>query len=688
MQQDFLFELGTEELPAKMLPGLVNALAQGIQQGLAKAELSHDAIDSFATPRRIALLIKKLQTKQADRIAERKGPALSAAYDAQGQPTAALQGFARSCKTSIENLTKIDLPEGSWFVYRYEEAGKSIFELLPEIINKAMTALPIPKPMRWGDTTLEFIRPPHWCVLLYGSELIPATILNLPSQHFTYGHRFHHPEVLEIKSAADYEFILKEKGHVIANFQQRQQLIRQQAEALAASKNGSPIFTLDLLNEVTGLVEWPVALLGHFNPDFLKVPAEALIAAMEGHQKSFPLQDQKQQLLPYFITISNIESKDPQEVIRGNERVMRARLTDAKFFYETDCKRKLVDRLENLKTIIFQVKLGSLYEKSQRISQLTGIITEEKNLSPRAGLLCKADLATDMVIEFPELQGIMGSYYAEHDGETKEVSDAIREHYLPRFAGDELPKSPVSCAVAIADRLDTLIGIFGINQRPTGEKDPFGLRRAALAILRIIIERRMDLDLLQLLVSAKQLYQNLLANHEVVEQVKEFIIERLNAWYQDQNIAADTLAAVLAVQANKPLDIDQRVRAVQLFRSLPEAESLAAANKRVKNLLKQAEQLNVTNSIKAIDPKLFQSDIEQELYQAILNKQQQHAVNPSVNYSEILTSLASLRDPVDRFFDKVLVMDENEKLRNNRLALLASLRELFLAVADISLLHS
>lgn len=692
MQQDFLFEIGFEEVPAKMLPNLARALAQGIEQGLAKAELSYTTIDSFATPRRIAVIIKNLQTKQADRIVERKGPALNAGYDTQGNPTPALQGFARSCKTTVDQLTKTETADGAWLTYRYQETGKTVFELLPEIINKTITSLPIPKPMRWGTGEVEFIRPPHWCILLYGSELIPATILGIQSQNQTYGHRFHHPAAIEISQISAYENVLKE-GRVIADFKQRQQLILQQAEALAATKNGTPIFNQDLLNEVTGLVEWPVALLGQFDAEFLKVPPEALIAAMEGHQKNFPLQDKNHQLLPYFVTISNIESKDPQEVIRGNERVMRARLADAKFFYETDSKRKLIDRLEDLKTIIFQIKLGSLYDKSQRIAQLAKFIHSKKDdslaaVSERAGLLGKADLASDMVNEFPELQGIMGGYYALHDGEPKSIATAIREHYLPRFAGDELPETAEGCAVAIADRLDTLVGIFGINQKPTGEKDPFGLRRAALAILRIMIERNMDLNLRDLLEFAKQNYQNALSNSAVVEQVQAFILERLNAWYQDQKIAADSLAAVLAVETNHPLDIDQRVRAVQLFRNLPEAESLAAANKRVKNLLKQAEQKSSLNTL-AIDEKLFTDAVENELYQAIQIKQKQYQNNKTENhnYSEILTNLASLRDPVDRFFDKVLVMDENEKLRNNRLALLNSLRELFLGVADISLLQ-
>jgi len=691
--QDFLLEIGMEEIPAKLLFGLAQTLSQNLAESLRKAELAFATIQFYATPRRLAVLVTNLQAKQADRQLERKGPAVRAAFDKHGNPTPALEGFARSCNTTIDNLSKTETAQGAWFTYSYNELGKNTTELLPELISKVITSLPIAKPMQWSDLPTPFIRPVQWLVMLYGTEVIPAKIFNLNSDRITYGHRFHQPEAIAITNAADYATLLRTQGHVIVDFHERQQLILQQIEQLATTQHGKALIDPDLLQEVTGLVEWPVALLAQFDKQFLTVPREALIAAMEDHQKSFPLEDEKQQLLPSFITISNIISKQPSEVIKGNERVMRARLADAKFFYETDCKTPLFNRLEKLKHIIFQAKLGSLYDKSQRVAQLAGYISkliDHKNSSERAGLLCKADLATDMVNEFPELQGIMGSYYARHDGEAAEVATAIYEHYLPRFSGDLLPQSPAGCAVALADRIDTLVGIFGVGQLPTGDKDPFALRRAALAILRILIERNLDHNLQELLTIAKQNYRQTLPNADAVDQLIEFISDRLRAWYQDQGIAADSLAAVLAVQIHHPLDIDRRVRAVQMFRDLPQAQNLAAANKRVKNLLKNAGELSelFTNPFIHVDRSLFASAIEDDLYQAIASKRQNTDLsNKSIKYTDILTDLATLQQPVDHFFDAVLVMDENERLRNNRLALLASVRELFLAVADISLLQ-
>lgn len=691
--QDFLLELGTEELPAKLLPTLAKALAENIAQGLQKAGLSYDLIRSFATPRRLSVSVAELQTQQPDRAVERKGPALRAAFDEAGNPTPALQGFARSCNTTVDKLTKLETAHGAWYVYRYQESGKSVFELLPEIVTKAFANLPIPKPMFWSNLTTAFIRPVHWLLMIYGSEVVPATILGLAADRLTYGHRFHYPEPVKLFEVMNYTRTLRHQGYVIADFNERRDLIRDQVINLADKIHGTALMSDTLLEEVTGLVEWPVALLVPFDQEFLTVPQEALIAAMETHQKSFPLLDQNQQLMPYFITVSNIESRDQAEVIKGNERVMRARLADAKFFYETDSKNKLADSLETLKHIVFQAKLGSLYDKSERIAKLAGFIAAtHKEQAERAGLLSKADLASNMVGEFPELQGIMGGYYALHDEENPEVAAAIREHYLPRFAGDALPASNIGCAVALADRIDTLIGIFGINQLPTGEKDPFALRRAALAVLRILIEKELDLNLEKLLSVALQNYQQTLPNKEVVKQVQEFILERLRAYYQEQKITPDTLAAVLAVQKNNPLDIQRRVQAVQAFRALPESQSLAAANKRVSNLLKQAEQLQLTGNndgLRRIELSLLTTEIEHALYNSINDKLQKHLQNSEhfKNYTERLTDLASLREPVDRFFDTVLVMDENEKLRNNRLALLASLRKLFLAVADISLLQ-
>lgn len=688
--QNFLFEIGTEELPARFLKLMAESLQRQILHGLNKAELTAEDLSYFATPRRIAVRITGLVEQQPDRIIERKGPALNAAYNEHGQPTPALAGFARSCGTTIDQLTTLETPQGSWYVYRVTKPGQSIYELLPQIIATALDNLPIPKPMRWNNYNIEFIRPVHWVLMLYGAKHVPANILGLASGRVTYGHRFHHPQAIDVAHESEYETLLN-KAHVITDFYQRQQLILRQVAELAQSVHGNAITTSTLLDEVTGLVEWPVALLVPFDEKFLTVPQEALIAAMEDHQKCFPIADQNNRLMPHFITICNIESKDRQEVIQGNERVMRARLADAKFFYETDCKRKLSDRLIELEHVVFQAKLGNLFEKSQRIAALTRQIVESALIDQgeRAGLLCKADLTTSMVNEFPELQGIMGGYYAQRDGETNEVANAIREHYLPRHAGDQLPTAPISCAVAIADRVDTLIGIFGIHQAPTGEKDPFSLRRAAIAVLRILIEKQLNQNLYQLLCASYKNYQHELPNKDVIAQVHEFILDRLQNWYHEKSIGSDVLAAVLAVERNTPLDIDKRVHAVQVFRKLPEAQALAAANKRVSNLLKQTqldnEQIN-TDPLRKINISLFTSHVEQELYDAIALKYMQQEREIS-NYVDRLTDLASLRAPIDSFFDAVLVMDKEETLRNNRLALLAALRKLFLEVADISMLQ-
>lgn len=690
MTQDLLLEIGTEEIPAKNLLALSQALANNIQTGLQKAGLQHGEVQTYATPRRLAVLIKNLSAKQNARLVERKGPAVNAAFDANNNPTPALQGFARSCNTTIENLQQVDTTQGAWFIYRFEETGKDVFELMPEIINKAISDLPIPKPMRWGNESISFIRPVHWIVLMYGEKVIPATVLGQASNNITYGHRFLAPQAITIKTPENYAAQLK-NAFVIADFAERQTEIKQQIKTIEAEINAD-IGPSTLFDEVTGLVEWPQCLLANFDKTFLTVPQEALIAAMNDHQKSFPLRkNTTHELLPHFITVSNLVSKDPKEVIRGNERVMRARLADAKFFYEQDLKSNSEQRLDALKKIIFQAGLGTIFDKSQRLVKLVEHITQQddkavKDNVMRAAVLCKSDLVSNMVGEFPELQGIMGYYYALQENESSETATAIQQHYWPRFAGDKLPESAASAAVALSDRLDSLVGIFGINQIPTGDKDPFGLRRAAVGVVRILIEKKLSHDLTDLLSVAYQNYHDQLPNKNTVAQVHDYILERLRAWYQEQNITADTLAAVLAVHNHIPTDIDKRVHAVQTFRQLPEAASLAAANKRVSNLLTKSAELTTTHSsdtLKLVNSSLFQNPEEHALYQAIIDKS---AVN-AATYEQQLISLASLKQPVDDFFDRVLVMEEDEKLRHNRLALVAALRQLFLAVADISLLQ-
>lgn len=690
-KQNLLIEIGTEELPPKSLHKLAEIFAENLKQKLITAELNFTAIKSYATPRRLAVFVEQLDSQQTDRLVEKRGPALHAAFDVDNKPTKALEGFARSCNIDIAQLEKLETKQGRWMICRYMEKGKAIAELLPLFVNQALSELPIPKPMRWGAGDTQFVRPVHWVVMLYGKEIIAGEILGIDSGRKTYGHRFHHPDAIVLPDADSYQKLLKEPGHVIVDFEERKKIIREQVENIAKQQNCSVIIPEALLDEVTSIVERPIALLIDFDPVFLNVPREALISAMQEHQRCFALENGKGELLPYFITISNIESKNPQEVIRGNERVMRARLSDAKFFYETDCKETLESRLENLKNVVFQAKLGSLYDKSLRIvalaKHIAQLINIDSTITERAALLCKTDLLTNMVNEFPELQGTMGCYYAKHDKEKDTTAVAIHEHYQPRFAGDELPNSLIGCTVALADRIDTLVGIFGINQAPTGDKDPFGLRRAALGIIRILVEKKLNIDLQHLFNTANNNYGATLPAREANHQALQFILDRLPAWYNEQNIATDTLQAVLTAQQNNNLlDIQQRVLAIQAFRQLPQALSLAAANKRVKNLLSKSAQS--TSDKKSINPSLFNTDEEKTLYNALESAQKkiQSAIQDK-QYTALLAELANLQTPVDHFFDKVLVMDEDEKLRDNRLALLAALRQLFLTVADISLLQ-
>ncbi len=686
---DFLVEIGSEELPPKALPKLSHALGEGIVRELKSQHLQHGTMQLFATPRRLAALIKDVQLRQPDREVERKGPALQAAFDSENQPTKACLGFAKSCGIEVSQLQHKETAKGTWLVHHYTEKGKQAKELLPTIVKQVLAKLPIPRPMRWGNNTTEFVRPVHWAVMLLGKDIIAAELLGQKTGRDTYGHRFHHPQAISLNKPSEYTEKLAKHGHVIASFNQRRDMIREQIDNVIDNSRGTAIIDEKLLDEVTALVEWPVALLCQFDKAFLKVPPEALISAMKVHQKCFHLVDKQQQLLPYFITISNIDSKDKQQVIAGNQRVMHARLSDAAFFYQTDCKQRLDSHLEGLKHVVFQNKLGSVYERAERISQLATQIAlqigADQTQSARAGLLSKCDLRSNMVGEFPELQGIMGYYYALHDTEAKAVALALKEQYLPRFSGDTLPTSTVGCAVALAERLDTLVGIFGINQAPTGDKDPFALRRNALGVLRIMIEKQFDLDLEDLLRNAINNYRINLPNQEVIIQTFNFMIERLRAWYNEQGVAATVFAAVLARRPTNPFDFQNRLNAVNHFRQLPEAQSLAIANKRVSNILKKE---NSNGEIASFAQNLLADEAEKILATEVAEKRSQVApLYEQAKYTELLTQLASLRDPVDRFFDEVMVMVDDEKIRKNRLALLASLRNLFLQVADISLLQ-
>ncbi len=692
---DFLVEIHTEELPPKSLYTLAIHFSQEIQVRLTKEGFFYNEIKSFATPRRLAVLIRNLKNKQADTQIERKGPALVAAYDASGNPTPACVGFARSCGVSADELFTIKNSQGEWVGYIQKVLGKTIQEIAPVIVTQALAALPVAKKMRWGDTSVEFVRPIHSVILLYGKEIISATILGVETDRKTQGHRFHSKGWITITNPASYEKKLAEH-FVLADFEIRKENIRQQIIDCVNQTVGTEsraVIQEELLDEVTSLVEWPVALCGQFDERFLTVPQEALISSMQDHQRYFPVVDLQNKLLPYFITISHIESQDPTRIIRGNERVLCARLSDAAFFFSVDKKQKLIDRVDTLKNSVFQNKLGTLYDKAERIALLTAKIASDmkidESIAKRAGLLAKADLTTQLVGEFPELQGTAGYYYALHDAEPETLATALKEHYLPRFSGDSLPTTLLGCAVALSDRLDTLVGVFGIQQLPTGDKDPFGLRRVALGILRILIEKELNFDLKELLQTALKNYhlklKLALEDNEIIQKILSFMMERLKPWYQEQNISPDVFAAVTALGITKPYDIHRRIQAVQLFKKLPEADALSIANKRISQILNKYTEKMTTHSV---NPHLFEQEAEHLLAKKIQELQAEIVVlKKSENYSGILLALAKLREPIDLFFDKVMVMVDDKTQRENRLLLLKNLRELFLSVADMALLQ-
>jgi len=679
-QHDFLVELGTEELPPKALKTLSDAFTKGITDGLAEAGVSFDNVKSYASPRRLAVLINGLADKQADREIEKRGPSTKA-------PEKAVEGFARSCGVTADQLEKIDTNKGEYFNFKATEEGKATTSLLPSLVESSLNKLPIPKRMRWGASRVEFVRPVHWLVMLFGDEVIDCEILGLTSGRKTRGHRFHYNQEIELITPSSYATSLENPGMVIADYDTRKAMINEQVQAEGSKLDAIAQIDPDLLDEVTALNEWPVALTGRFEERFLEVPAQALISSMKEHQKYFHHLDTNGDLLPNFTTICNIVSNDPQQVIEGNEKVIRPRLSDAAFFFETDKKTTLEARVEKLKSIVFQKDLGTVYDKASRISALSGKIAnalgKDQAQAERAGLLAKTDLLTDMVYEFTDLQGLMGYHYALNDGEDQEVALAQNEQYMPRFAGDELPKTAPGIAVAIADRLDTLTGLFGINQPPTGSKDPFALRRAALGVLRIIVERELDLDLRDLLKIAADNHNSLPARDGLEDKVLDFMLDRFRAWYEDAGINAEVFLSVLALKPSRPLDFDRRVKAVNHFRTLNEASALAAANKRVSNILNK-QGVEGTAEINAA---LLAEKTEKTLATAI--ESQKALLAPLFaegKYQEALESLSSLREPVDAFFDNVMVMADDEAVKNNRLAILSQLRALFLGVADISVL--
>lgn len=687
-QTTFLVELGTEELPPGSLSSLADAFAESLRDSLETADIAHGEIHAYATPRRLAVKIEQLSERQPDRESERLGPAVAAAFK-DGEPTKAATGFAASLGIDVSQLATIDTDKGPRIGYRQTLRGEATEALLPAMVESAIKHLPVAKNMRWGDSRIEFSRPAHWLVMLYGNNVVEGSALGLSAGRTTYGHRVHCSHPIELTSADDYLAQLESPGHVIADQQRRQALIRAQVEAEADKLNAQAVIDDDLLEEVTGLVEWPVALTGSFDEQFLKVPQECLITSMKENQKYFHLVDGNGQLLPSFITIANLESRDPAQVIAGNERVIRPRLADAAFFFDTDRAKPLAERRGMLESVVFQRRLGSMADKSRRIETLAADISEriggDPSAAARAAQLAKCDLVTEMVIEFSDLQGVMGGYYARHDGESEEVAQAIAEQYLPRNASDAIPASLSGVALALADRLDTLTGIFGIGQRPTGARDPFALRRAAIGVLNILIKGEYDLDLKQLLQLAVEQHTELSDDDRqgLAFDVLEYTLERLRGWAQDNDIETDVFNAVQARPVYKPLDAVRRLQAVQAFTQRPEAKALAAANKRVANILAKHDEALPEE----INAALFESDAERDLNEAVQRlREQTQPLFAQAAYGPALDALATLQQPVDTFFDQVMVMAEEPAVRGNRLALLKELQELFLEVADISLL--
>jgi len=718
--QNFLVEIGTEELPPKALKTLATSFADNVEAELNQAGLTFDKIEWFAAPRRLAVKVLNLATQQPSKEIEKRGPAVSAAFDAEGKPTKAAEGWTRGCGITVEQAERIATDKGEWLVHRAKIEGQPTKNLLNDIVTNALAKLPIPKPMRWADKTVQFIRPVHTVTMLLGDELIEGEILGVASARTIRGHRFLGEKEFEIQHADQYPQLLREKGSVVADFNERKAEILAKSQAKATALGGVADIEESLLEEVTSLVEYPNVLAAKFEERFLAVPAEALVYTMKGDQKYFPIYDKDGKLLPHFIFVSNINPEDPTAIIEGNEKVVRPRLTDAEFFFKTDLKQKLVDRLPRLETVLFQQQLGTLKDKTDRIEQLAGEIAKQigadEAKAKRAGLLSKCDLMTNMVFEFTDTQGVMGMHYARHDGEDEEVAVALNEQYMPRFAGDELPKSLVASAVALADKFDTLTGIFGIGQAPKGSADPFALRRAALGALRIIVEKNLPLDLEDLVKKSVQSYESVaqtkfeenlgkgnprpifaiqkdgesklsvaspLTNANVVKEVVDFMLGRFRAWYQDKGIAVDVIQAVLARRPTRPADFDARVHAVSHFRTLDSAEALAAANKRVSNILAKADAaIGEINLTACVEP------AEKALAEAVLALRTE--VQPLIakgDYTAVLDKLANLRAPVDNFFDNVMVNAEDPALRQNRLAILNTLQDLFLQVADISVLQ-
>lgn len=687
MNADLLFELGTEELPPQALRRLSTDLGDIVRAELDALELQYGALHRYATPRRLALHIAELETRQPDQIVERRGPAVGVSFDAQGHPTKAAQGFARSCGTSVDALERLASDKGEWLLFRSKTPGALTAELLPSVLSKAVHMLPVPKRMRWGDLDESFVRPVHWIVALFGEQVLDLELFGVRAGRATRGHRFHCPQPIVLKASGDYDSMLADSGYVVADFEQRRDRVREQVMAEAEAVGGVALVRDALLDEVAALVEWPVALSGRFETRFLTLPREVLTATLEEHQRYFPVSDSSGALMPAFIAVANLESVDPEQVRAGNERVVRPRLADALFFWEQDLKQPLEAYTPHLNHVAFQHDLGSLADKTHRIETLAAWLAEISGVSTervsRAAHLAKADLLTSMVYEFTELQGTMGRYYALASGEDPEVAAALEEQYWPRQAGDALPRTSTGCMLALADRIDTIAGIFAIGQRPTGEKDPFGLRRAALGLVRILVERQLDLDLRALVAKALALQPVTGSdNRESIEDgVYTFVFERMRSYYAAMGVPVEVFSAVEATDTTRPLDFARRIAAVQHFLNLPQAAQLAAAHKRIRNILKQA------TGVFELEPTALHEAAEVALYEQLRSLDSSiDALLDDGDYARVLTELAHLQAPVDRFFDNVMVMSEDAKERANRIALLERLDRLCRAAADLSYL--
>ncbi|MEP1554228.1 MAG: glycine--tRNA ligase subunit beta [Paraglaciecola sp.] len=685
---NLLVEIGTEELPPKSLSKLATAFKENIEQLLTESDISFKKLIWFASPRRLAVKVVDVSEYQSDKTVEKRGPAITAAFDAEGTPTKAAQGWAKSNGIDVSEAQRLKTEKGEWLLFKAEVKGLPIQSIIADIVDKSLKALPIPKAMRWGSKDTQFIRPIHTFTMIYGSDLVEGSVLGIKSSRNIQGHRFHSQGYVELDTADNYISLL-EQNYVMADYVQRKQKVLSAVEAIAKQENGIADINEDLLDEVTSLVEWPVALSANFDKSFLEVPKEALIYTMKDDQKYFPLIDSNGKLKSTFVFVTNIESKDPQVIIKGNEKVIRPRLADAEFFFNTDKKVTLESRLESLKTILFQKQLGTVYEKSERIAKLAETIAvnlglNEPKLAYRAGLLSKTDLMTNMVMEFPDVQGVMGMHYARLDGEPEVVALAQNEQYMPRFAGDSLPSSQISMCVALADKIDSLVGIFGIGQTPKGDKDPFALRRASIGVLRIIVENSLPLDLVELVEASIVTFEDKIKTNGLSDNVVDFVLARFKAWYAEQGVPSEVVQAVAVNRPTRPADFAARVEAVKAFNTLESAEALAAANKRVANILAK----NPIDISKPLDKSLLTEAAE--IYLVDNLEAIESSVEPLLaisNYKDTLTHLAELREPIDSFFDNVMVMDKNEAIKLNRLSLLARLRGLFLSCADISVLN-